>query len=289
MKKLWFFILLIPILAACELPTDINDRDGGDNDDDSTAFGTVVIFDDNHTFIVDSQTEIVFNTIEEENEFLNSVEYLNQNSWEEVDYDKYTVIGMVLPPTSSGSYKLTLELEETTSGILVESELFIPCIGTDDIGHPAYFVKIPKTDRTITFKTLEIEREDCDDSDDNTDDSSKLENDWILIEYAEFNGAIRNEENTDVVLSEFTISFDDGSINGDAACNVFTGDYLNSGMGMLTFSNMTWTEAACPFSDTYLTSIQKTNSYDFDEEGNLILYVGERLDSSIIYLKYRTK
>lgn len=244
-----------------------------------------MIFDHHHTFIVEERKTVIINTPAEEESFLNNAEYLNENSWEEVDYEQYSVIGIIMPAQSSGSHRLTIEgIEVTNSGLLVKSQLFIPCIGTDDIGHPSYFVKIRKSDMNIIFDDTEIVEENCE----IINIVDLVNKKWILKEYQELNSRVLINQETDLDFNDFWLELKDYSqVEGKASCNVFSGAYTITESGSIEFLRMSWTEAWCEFSDIFINHINNSTLIELTPNNELILKSFDSRDASLIYLKFQ--
>lgn len=151
--------------------------------------------------------------------------------------------------------------------IEVNSELFIPLIGTDDIGYPVVFIEIDRYNNEVKFLETIIKRE-------TTQNNDLLGKTWKLKYTKNPNGTKTEPEfyrEADsqwqrVFLSPFTIFFaNDHYVNGKANCNTWEGQYSING-NEIEFKDMSSTEAACPYSDKYQSLLlnAKTINYTAD-------------------------
>lgn len=181
---------------------------------------------------------------------------LLKSSLPETDYNKEMLIVMQYGETSSGSNYLDITNIKLISGKLnVKSQLTIPSVGLDNIGHPFIIAKLEKLDNPIVFETPDIVHL----IDSNATPLVLTGTKW------KFTGFIDNSGNYTEVSTmnsirpdDFTLDFSSTSFTGKSNCNTISGKYLiaNSNFNSIQIYDFTTTKVNCVWSDRFNTSLK---------------------------------
>lgn len=257
MKKIYYLVLLLSLaFYSCKDPDDLEDKKKITDKTFNMEFIEVLNTNSRFQHKFETRNTFVIKTKAEETDlFSNHLFDMTMpptSALPEIDYENKMLLCIVYPMQTSGSNKLTITDVKMVEGIIeVSSELFVPGIGTDDIGMPVVFVEVDKYDNEVEFlPTKEIfapvyenlfdklwELSCILDGEGNTIDPNKYKNE-------ETNG-------DEIKLNPFTIMFkDDNTFSGMSNCNNYGGNYsiIDSN---LSISELWSTEVACPLSDFY--------------------------------------
>ena len=87
---------------------------------------------------------------------------------------------------------------------------------------------------------------------------------WQLVEFA---GGAQPQTVPDTII--ITVKFDAGKIGGNGGCNQIGGAYTLNGKNLIVtglFSTKMYCEAAAKWENMFLTTLEKSKSYDLDGE-----------------------
>jgi hypothetical protein len=259
-----FFIIQ---LSSCKLPEEEIEKEINYDLDYKEVFNS------RHAFGYDIQErmEVIITSKEEEEAFLNSMT-INVTPFEfpEIDYENKMLIGIVYPQQGSGSNILSIPQVKVENGIIkVYSEMFIPMIGTDDIGYPVIFGEINKTDLEINFKETKVINE--------AQNFEQISGKWSFV------SAYKVNENGDILDEIDALSIKDGGIptfeinysevNGTGVCNTFGAEIieLNPEEGTINIKMGFSTRMFCgEFEQDFYDGLDKSTIFELNNN-NLIL------------------
>lgn len=288
MKNVIFLLTILAVISSgCKDPFGLEDNKKAKDKNRNLEF--VEIFNSNHIYQNDftERQTVVIKSQAELDEFLSTMTNLMfpNPDFPQVDFSEKMLFGIVLHAQSSGSYKLSITSVNMVDEVIeVSSELYIPSIGTDDIGYPIVFVELDRFDNEVKFlPTKEIKE---------TNSEENFRNKTWKLKYTKNpNGSITDPEfyrEADsqwnrVFLEPFTINFrEDNTVNGMSNCNnwgaIF---YINN--DSISIFEMFSTEAACPYSDKYQTLLVNAIkiSYSLDS-----LYIQSIINEEVYTLVY---
>jgi len=258
MKKLLYLTLLLAfIVVSCDDPNDLEDKKKITDKSFTMEFKEIFNTNSRFQYKFEVRQTYVLKSKEDENSlFTNHIFDMTMPAsaaLPEIDYENKMLLCIVYPMQSSGSNKLTITDVKMNEGIIeVNSELFVPGIGTDDIGMPVVFVEVDKYDNEVKFlPTNEIFGA--------TNNDDLLGKTWKLKYTKNPNGTTTEPEfyrEADsqwkrVILDPFTINFNsDNTVNGKSNCNTWDGKYIINGNN-IEFTELSSTEAACAYSDKF--------------------------------------
>lgn len=270
------FATIVFIVSACKDPFWLEDNKKTDHKDRTLEY--LVIYNSNHIYANDfnERKTLIAKSQEELDKFLAkmtpSVTPLPEIK--NVDFENKMVLGIAMPPQSSGSNRLKITSVKMVDGTIeVRSQITIPNIGTDDIGYPMYLIELDKHSEPIKFLETEIIREG------DMDLSILFNKHWELSIIIDDNGNIIDPNNYKdeltnnkvVDLYPFTIQFkDDYTFSGYSNCNNYGGSYSING-SELSIQQLWSTEAACSLSDFYQTLLRNAVSIDYSAQKYIII------------------
>ncbi len=270
MKKLLYLtILLAFIVVSCDDPTDLEDKKKITDKSFTMEFKEILNTNSRFQYKFEVRQTYVLKSKEDENSlFTNHIFDMTMPAsaaLPEIDYENKMLLCIVYPMQSSGSNKLTITDVKMNEGIIeVNSELFVPGIGTDDIGMPVVFVEVDKYDNEVKFlPTNEIFGA--------TNNDDLLGKTWKLKYTKNPDGSTTDPEfymDADsqwqrVVLDPFTINFNENNTaNGKSNCNTWNGKYSINGND-IEFTELSNTEAACPYSDKFYFLLYNSNKITY--------------------------
>ncbi len=197
-----------------------------------------------------------------------------------VNFDKEMILVVHEGMQSSGSNKLAVEKVAMMNGVIyVYSVLYIPEIGTDDIGYPVHIVAIPKYDNKVVFEPTRIEKIKSDNNDDNTDPAitnDLMNTKWQLYSWTNSNGETTKfadiqfiKEEPSFIPENYTIEFFSAmNFYGKAGCNEFKGIY-KADNGYMGIGNIGQTKVNCFMSSEYITAIVGAYKYRYIDRSTL--------------------
>lgn len=270
------FATIVFIVSACKDPFWLEDNKKTDHKNRTLEY--LVIYNSNHIYANDfnERKTLIAKSQEELDKFLvkmtPSVTPLPEIK--DVDFENKMVLGIAMPPQSSGSNRLKISSVKMVGGTIeISSQLTIPNIGTDDIGYPMYLIELDKHSEPVKFLETEIIREG------DMDLSILFNNHWELSNIVDENGNVIDPNkykdemtnNEEIDLNPFTIQFkDDYTFSGYSNCNNYGGSYSINGSD-LSIQELWTTEAACALSDFYQTLLNNAVSIDYSAQKYIII------------------
>ncbi len=193
-----------------------------------------------------------------------------------IDFNKEMILVLHAGTQSSGSNKLSIEKVLMMNGtIYVYSVLYIPEIGTDDIGYPVHIVSVPKYDTKVEFVPSRIEKLSGNPDDDgNNNPINELQNSkWELYSWTNATGETVKFQDIQFFKEEpyftpenFYISFDSNlNFSGKAGCNEFKGIY-KADNGYMGIGNLGSTKMNCFMTSEFMMGLNGAYKYYFTDK-----------------------
>lgn len=183
----------------------------------------------------------------------------------DIDYSQDMYIIVMNGPTSSGSIYLRItSVILQNQKITVNSTLFIPEIGTDDIGYPFHLIKLKKRSEPVEFSKTDEFHLEGDGSDPITGTLNPLKNTaWEWVSFEDDKGNIDFPENfTKPLASKFTVVFRDEYYgNGYSGCNAYGFGYFANEQNEMGVKIFITTEAYCSLSNEFQESLNLSESF----------------------------
>lgn len=288
MKKILILLTIaITLFSSCKDPFDLEDNKKTLDKNKSLDF--VEIFNSNHIYSnnFNQRQTIVIKSQDELEDFLSKMtnNVIPKPDFPTTDFNDKMLLGIVFTSQPSGSNKLRITAVNMVEGVIeVSSELYIPGIGTDDIGYPVVFVEIDKYNENVKFLETKIIKQSVLNLED------LYGKNWELTKIIKPDGSIINPNSyrsaetnwTLVDLEPFTIKFNkDSHLEGKSNCNDYMAQYTIKG-DSLSINNFTNTEVACPLSDLYI-SILANYAIKIDYSNPEKLIITSKLNNGDIY------
>jgi hypothetical protein len=191
----------------------------------------------------------------------------------DIDYSQDMYIIVMNGPTSSGSIYLRItSVILQNQKITVNSTLFIPQIGTDDIGYPFHLIKLKKRAEVVVFaETDEFHLEGEDDPIEQKPNYLKLSA-WSWVSFEDSNGNINFPDKLTIpVLSEFTVIFKDGFYgSGFAGCNAYSFGYFTNENNLLEIKMGASTKVHCALTAEFMAALEQASSFKLMDDKLII-------------------
>jgi heat shock protein HslJ len=259
----------------------------GENEN-RTNLEFVTIFKKSHGIVSENKIFKVIGSKQDESEFLSMV---HSNMFDslgreipvsigEINYEKEMVIVAHYGMSTSGSHFIEIpNLELVENEIIVNTNLYIPDIGTDDIGYPVHIIKLNKQTYPVKFSdTKEIRISSL--------QNEKLSNSewkWTAYQEGETQAPIPVNYTND---KHYHLNFGNtGNGSGTTNCNKyyfeFTADENNIGI-----SNMAITEIYCNDDKEikYVQALSKSYAYKY-QDNILLIYTSDEKYSVMIFTR----
>lgn len=252
-------------------PTSVVQTTGNDSKK-SLEFTT--IFKESHGIVSETKIFSVLKSKADEAEFLSKVKsnnYIDGNEQavtiSDIDYSKDMVIVAHFGMSSSGSNFIEIpSIILENSEIIVNTNYYIPEVGTDDIGYPVHIVKLAKRAEPVKFaETQEIKLSE-------TIENHLLNSSWQWVAYQDGNG------NTVTPVIEqyswiYDINFDKNESGfGNSGCNNYGFSYKAENWS-LSIDLLFTTKANCAYTSEYMGAIESAESFTMSDD---LLYINTK-------------
>lgn len=192
----------------------------------------------------------------------------------EIDYSQDMYIIVMNGPTSSGSIYLRItSVILQNQKITVNSTLFIPEIGTDDIGYPFHLIKLKKRTEAVVF----AETEEFHLGDDNDDPIEEKPNHlklsaWTWVSFEDSYGNVNFPDKLTIPLfSEFTVIFkEEFQGSGFAGCNAYSFGYFTNENNILEIKMGAATKVNCDLSAEFMSALGQSSSFKLMDDKLII-------------------
>ncbi|MCO5252302.1 MAG: META domain-containing protein [Candidatus Kapabacteria bacterium] len=190
----------------------------------------------------------------------------------DIDYSQDMYIIVMNGPTSSGSIYLRItSVILQNQKITVNSTLFIPQIGTDDIGYPFHLIKLKKRSEPVEFsKTDEFHIEGEGDPIEDTNNNLKLSA-WSWVSFEDSKGNVDFPENHTNPQFPFTIIFkEDFYGSGISGCNAYSFGYFTNKNNELEIKMGYSTLVHCELTAEFMAALGQAESYKLMDDKLII-------------------
>jgi heat shock protein HslJ len=270
--KLLIISLFLILLVGCEINENpIQDKNPSFPERKKIEFQTILQTSD-LLFYNDSLITVVLYNKQDELEFLSQNPIVQiSRSFPDVDYNKYTVIGILLGARPHPGYKIQIDsVIDYGAFIKVYSHEYQIPVPLDILGFPIHFIVINKTDLPIFFEDIKVIETPV-------LDTNKLFNRWdfLFIENILTGEKYFPPREMRTLYINFSRSY---FFAGSTPCNYISGDFQLNDNNRITISNLQTTLMACQ-SDTlnyweglYVNGLLNVNKYEITSDTLRLLY-----------------